>query len=97
MPKYPKVASVVPLLEKRLRVVFRSGDVNIYDCTPLLNEDAFASLKDDVFFRNVKVDSAGYGIVWNDFVDLSESELWINGVAELDTSTKVEQNTSIPQ
>lgn len=33
-------------------------------------------------FRNVRVDSRGYGIVWNDDLDLSESELWLNGVDE---------------
>jgi hypothetical protein len=26
------------------------------------------------------VDKHGYGIVWNDELDLSESELWINGL-----------------
>ena len=28
----------------------------------------------------VKVDSGGYGISWNDDADLSEYELWTNGV-----------------
>lgn len=27
----------------------------------------------------VQVDPGGYGISWNDNVDLSENELWING------------------
>ena len=26
------------------------------------------------------LDKHGYGIVWNDELDLSESELWINGL-----------------
>jgi hypothetical protein len=26
------------------------------------------------------VDKHGYGIVWNDELDLSESEFWINGL-----------------
>ena len=94
MSTYPKVTSVTPLAEKRLRVVFFSGDVKIYDCNPLLGEDAFASLNDDAFFYHVKVDSTGYGISWNDFVDLSESELWINGETELDTSIKLQQDSS---
>mgnify|MGYP001170872131 CR=1 FL=1 len=82
MSSYPKIKSVVPLSEKRLRVTFVSGDIKIYDCNPLISEDVFASLKDDVFFKNAHVDSAGYGVVWNDDVDLSEAELWINGVVE---------------
>ena len=94
MSYYPKITSVVPLSDKQLRVVFLSNDVKIYDCKPLLSEDAFAPLKDEVFFRNVKVDSTGYGISWNDFADLGESELWINGEAELDESPGLQQNTS---
>jgi hypothetical protein len=27
------------------------------------------------------VDKHGYGIAWNDELDLSESELWINGLS----------------
>ena len=45
-------------------------------------QNPLSTLKDDAFFKNVRVDQAGYGVVWNDNVDLSESELWINGKAE---------------
>jgi len=30
--------------------------------------------------KSVRVDSGGYGISWNDDVDLSEYEIWTNGV-----------------
>lgn len=79
MATYPKVKSVTPLSGKQLLVTFTTGDTRIYDCAPLLKEFAFVPLKDDAFFRNVHVDQTGYGVVWNDNVDLSESELWING------------------
>ena len=82
MPTYPKVESVTPLCRKRLRVMFVTGTAKIYDCAHLLTEDSFALLADDAFFRNVHADSAGYGICWNDNVDLSESELWIHGAIE---------------
>lgn len=82
MATYPKVKSVTPLSEKQLFVTFTTGDTRVYDCAPLLNEASFYALKDDAFFRNVHVDQTGYGVVWNDNVDLSESELWINGKAE---------------
>lgn len=79
---YPKVKSVTPLPGKRLRVMFATGEARIYDCNRLLDEPPFAALRDDVFFRNVHVDQVGYGIVWNDNVDLSESELWIHGTTD---------------
>ena len=82
MATYPKVKSVSPLSGKQLFVIFITGDTRIYDCTHLLKESSFFSLKDDALFKNVHVDQTGYGVVWNDNVDLSESELWINGTAE---------------
>ena len=83
MATYPKVKSVMPLSVKQLSVTFITGDTSVYDCAPLLNEPSFYSLKDDAFFKNVHVDQTGYGVVWNDNVDLSESELWINGKVEM--------------
>ncbi len=47
MDGYPKVESVSPLPGKKLRVVFRGGDVRVYDCNPLLGEPAFAPLRKD--------------------------------------------------
>ncbi len=79
MITYPKIKTVVPLPSKQLLVSFSTGAKKVYDCTPLLQEENFRSLNDDAFFRNVQADSGGYGIIWNDSVDLSEAELWING------------------
>ena len=82
MNSYPKIKSVSPLKNKKLRVTFETGIIKLYDCTPLLKEAPFIPLKDEYFFRNVHADCSGYGIVWNDDVDLSESEIWINGITE---------------
>ena len=83
MATYPKVMSVTPLSGKQLFVTFITGDTRVYDCSPLLKESSFYPLIDDAFFKNVHVDQTGYGVVWNDNVDLSESELWINGKTEV--------------
>ncbi len=82
MDEYPKVESVVPLPDKKLRVTFANGVSRIYDCKPLLADEPFALLANDAFFRAVQADPHGYGIVWSDDIDLSESELWLNGVLE---------------
>ena len=82
MNSYPKIKSVSALDNKRLRVTFATGITKLYDCTPLIKENAFRPLGDEFFFRHVHADRSGYGVVWNDEVDLSESEIWINGVTE---------------
>ena len=76
----PKLLSVQAVENKRLLVKFVNGVEKIYDCTPLLNLEMFELLKNDAFFRAVKVDSGGYGISWSDDADLSEYELWRNSV-----------------
>jgi hypothetical protein len=75
----PRIQSIKPLEEKRLWVKFENGVEKIYDCTKLMHLDVFQSLDNDVFFKSVKVDQGGYGISWNDDLDLSEYELWVNG------------------
>ena len=82
METYPKVKAVDPLPGKRLRVAFANGEVRAYDCNPLLDQPAFHPLREEAFFRNVRADPHGYGVVWSDEVDLAESELWIHGTAE---------------
>lgn len=77
----PKVLSVQPLEDKKLLVKFVNGIGKIYDCKPLIEKfEPFKALENDVFFKQVKVDVGGYGISWNDKVDLSEYELWENAV-----------------
>ena len=81
MEAIPKISSVTALDGLRLRVRFESGRETIYDCTPLLARPAFAPLVNPALFRTVRVDPGGYGISWNDDIDLSEYELWTNGIA----------------
>jgi len=76
---YPKIEDVRAEDDKTLRVRFDNGGTKLYDCKPLLRSEPFRPLNDDVIFRQVRTDTNGYGIVWNDDIDLAESELWLNG------------------
>jgi hypothetical protein len=78
--KPPKVSSVKTIDDVTLLIEFNNGDRRKYSVTNLLEKPMFAPLRNPSFFRNFKVDAAGYGIVWNDEIDLSEYELWKNGV-----------------
>jgi len=76
----PKIYSVEPKAEKKLLVKFNNGVEKVYDCEQILQIEAFQLLQNEAFFKAVKVDAGGYGISWNDDIDLSEYELWTNGV-----------------
>lgn len=85
MDDYPKIIDVKPQKGKILLVTFTHGVKKMYDCSPLLKEDVFKPLINDALFKAVKADEHGYGVTWSDEIDLSESELWLNGIpAELD-------------
>ncbi|HPO08287.1 MAG TPA: DUF2442 domain-containing protein, partial [bacterium] len=76
---YPKIKSVTAEEDSQLLVVFDNGAAKLYDCKPLLATDVFEPLRQDWFFRLVKPDVGGYGVIWDENLDLSESELWENG------------------
>lgn len=79
---FHKVKSVSPLLDFKLSVQFSEGVTKIYDMKPLLEKmPAFGYLKDHpAEFSGVTVDVGGYGIIWDDDLDLSCDELWDQGV-----------------
>jgi hypothetical protein len=79
---FHRVKAVVPLSEYRLSVYFTSGEKKEYDIKPLFNRwEAFRPLTYiSGLFNQVKVDVGGYGISWNDQIDLACDELYENGV-----------------
>ena len=78
---FHKIRFVNALPDFRLSVMFSEGVTKIYDVKPLFERiPVFALLKDnDEIFYDVTVDMGGYGIVWNDELDLSCDELWEHG------------------
>jgi len=76
----PKILSAEVLENRKLLVKFVNGVAKVYDCSPLLSREMFHLLSEDAFFKSVSVDAGGYRISWNDDADLSEYELWTNGV-----------------
>ena len=79
---FHKVKNVSPLPDFKLSVQFCEGDTKLYDVKPLFERlPAFVSLKKHPeIFGGVSVDVGGYGIVWDDELDLSSDELWDHGV-----------------
>lgn len=80
---FHKVKSVATLPDFKLSVQFSVGVMKLYDMKPLFERmPAFRYLKDKPEeFACVSVDVGGYGIIWNDDLDLSCDELWQNGTA----------------
>lgn len=79
---FHKIYNVKAWPDMMLLVWFADGEIRQYDVKPLLAKwKAFSALKDEHLFCMVKIDAGGYGLSWNDDIDLSCNEIWENGVA----------------
>ena len=78
---FHKVKSVNPLPDFVLSVQFSEGITKTYDVKMLFERwPAFEKFKAQPgYFDKVQVDLGGYGIIWDDYLDLSCDELFENG------------------
>ena len=79
--EFHRVKTIKPLSDLILLVEFQDGSVKKYDVKPLMKKIPVFQMLDYVpgLFNQVHVDTGGYGIVWNDEIDLSCDELYYNG------------------
>lgn len=80
---FHKIKSIKPLPDYLLLVQFESNEKKQYDIKKLVNElEPFnALIYIPGLFEQVKVDSGGFGIYWNDEIDLACDELYNNGIS----------------
>ena len=80
---FHKVKEVKAIEDFKLQFCFDDRTVKLYDVVPLFNKwNVFEALRDNKdLFCSVKVDAGGYGVRWNDEIDLSCNELWENGAS----------------
>lgn len=77
---FHKIKNVTALNDYKLSVQFSEGVTKKYDVKPLFKRfKIFNKLKDNQLFNNVHVGPGGYGIIWDDEIDLSCDELYDNG------------------
>ena len=80
---FHKVRTVYPLSDYRLMVGFEGGETKIYDVKQCFDRwPAFRSFqnKQSDFFK-VGADPDGFGVIWNEELDLGCNELYNNGKA----------------
>lgn len=77
---YFKVKTVTTLPDYILLVEFQNKQIKHYDVKQLFDKyEEFNALKAEQLFQCVKVDTGGYGISWNDDLDISCDEIWEHG------------------
>ncbi len=74
-----KVKAVYPYEELNIIVVFENNVVKKYDTKQLFSQfDWYRELENPDIFNLVQVEAGGYGVSWNENIDISEDELWEN-------------------
>lgn len=79
--KIPKIVNVIPEKNLLLIVTFSDGSKRYYDCNQVLDRNEYYNrLNNFHYFKNVQIDNGGHGVSWDDEVDISEYEIFKNGV-----------------
>jgi hypothetical protein len=89
--QYPQIYQAEAVNDTTLVVEFTNHEVKEYNICYLLDNPMFAPLKQPAFFKSFQVESGGYGIVWNEDIDISEYELWTKGVSLVKDQDRVEE------
>lgn len=78
---FVKISSVAALPNYVLLVGFNSGEYKQFDLKPLIEKYApFKSLTQVTgLYEQVKIDIGGYGLVWNDDLDISADGIYEKG------------------
>lgn len=79
---FVKITSVAPLPDYVLLVGFSTGEYKQFDLKPLIEKYAPFKMLTQIngLYEQVKIDVGGYGLVWNDDLDVSADGLYEKGV-----------------
>ena len=72
----PRVRSVTPVADHQLELEFTSGEVGIYDCKPLLDLGVFRELRNEGYFRQVRVVNGT--VAWPHEQDICPDTLYLD-------------------
>ena len=76
-----RIVSAKAIDDRTLIIKFTNKELRKYDISKLLDKPMFSLLRNPAFFRNFTIDPHGYGLIWNEDIDLSEYELWQNSIS----------------
>lgn len=79
---FVKITSLATLSDYNLLVGFSTGEYKKFDLKPAMEKYApFRALRETVgLYEQAKIDIGGYGIVWNDDLDVSAEGIYEKGV-----------------
>lgn len=82
MSIYPKILKVRIINELLIHIDFDNGESRYYNFKDFVKKHCLTELENPDFLKAFTIAPGGYGLVWNDDIDIAESELWINGKSD---------------
>jgi len=76
----PKLTSVEPVTPLKLRLVYETGEVKLFDVAPYASGPWYGELKEDAYFQTVRMLPGGVGIEWRNGQDIAPHELYERSV-----------------
>lgn len=71
-----RLVNVEPMGHLKLRLTYETGEVRLFDVSPYVNGSWFGELKEDTYFRTVRLLPGGVGIEWGNGQDIAPHELY---------------------
>ena len=72
----PRLSTVEPMNGFKLKLTYENHEVKVFDVTPYITGSWYGELKDESYFRSVKVLPGGVGIEWLNGQDIAPHELY---------------------
>lgn len=72
----PRLVNVEPVGHLKLKLTYETGEVKLFDVSPYANGSWFGELREDAYFRTVRILPGGTGIEWNNGQDIAPHELY---------------------
>ncbi len=78
----PRLQAVEPMKDYRLRLIYETGEVKLFDVSPYIVGTWYGELKNIAYFRSVQLLPEGIGIEWANGQDIAPHELYEQSIAE---------------
>lgn len=80
---FHKIISLETLPNYVLLVGFDDETYKRFDLKPYFeNYPQFKSLTDDGLYEQAQIDVGGYGVIWNDYLDVSAESIYEHGITQ---------------
>ncbi|MDR3002291.1 MAG: DUF2442 domain-containing protein [Fibromonadaceae bacterium] len=77
----PKIKSIKPVEAFNLFLEYETGEKKRFDVSPYIKGTWYSELKDEIYFKTVRIVNSGYGIEWANGQDIAPHELYENSIS----------------